>query len=102
MKLVIATAAFALTTVSAVSSAYAGQGYAADTVMSRSVPAASYQEPREKAVYPAETVTVTVGHKSVLNAADYLSERDLAQIVGDSVNVYTFASNGLGEVRPTR
>ncbi|MYM55663.1 hypothetical protein [Thalassovita mangrovi] len=99
MKLVIATAAFALTAVSAASAA---QNYAADTVMTRSVPAASYQEARENAVYPSEIVTVTVGHKSVLNAVDSLSARDQAQIVGDSVNVYTFASNGLGEVRPSR
>lgn len=90
MKLVIAAIAFALTAVSAAS---AGQDYAADTIMTRSVPAASYQEAREYVIHPAETLTVTIGQKRAVDAADYLTERDRVLNLGDSVNVYSFASD---------
>ncbi|WP_323784437.1 hypothetical protein [Thalassovita sp.] len=88
MKLIITTAAIALTVASA---AFAGQDYATDTVSTRSVPASTYQDNRDRGQFPADTLSVTIGQKSTVDAIAYQTERDLGLYQDEIVNVYTFS-----------
>ncbi|CUH65192.1 hypothetical protein TG4357_01713 [Thalassovita gelatinovora] len=88
MKLFITAAAIALT---ASSVAYADQGYANDTVSTRNVVAATYQDNRDRGQFPTDTLSVTVGQKSVVDAVGYQTERDLGLYQDEAVNVYTFS-----------
>ncbi|MBR9652351.1 hypothetical protein [Thalassovita aquimarina] len=89
MKLIIATAAFALT---AASAAFAGQDYTAETVMTRSVPAAFHEADRDRGLYSGDTLSVTVGQKDTLAASGYLFTRDEGQYRGETVPVHVFGS----------
>lgn len=89
MKLVIATAAFAVT---AASAAFASQDYAADTVMTRSVETEIHQTDRDRGLYAGGILSVTVGQKQSLVASDYLFTRDEGQYRGETVPVHVFGS----------
>lgn len=89
MKLVIATAAFALT---AASAAFAGQDYAADAVMTRSVQVGLHEADRDRGLYSSDILSVTVGQKETLAASGYLFTRDEGQVRGETVAVNVFGS----------
>ncbi|MBA84480.1 hypothetical protein ACSSNL_10080 [Thalassobius sp. S69A] len=75
------------------SAAVAEQGYANDTIMTRSIPAESILHPRDEAIAKSGYVSVTYGQKLMAEAGDVLNPREGAIAENGAVNSYVFGGS---------